>query len=274
MPIHFYCPLGHRLRAPTRKAGREIRCPVCHHRAIVPEPAREADPPGPPPLPQRDSGTEGEESRGRESEPAGRESLTVDGDPFGTDAGATRSSGSAQAGEVPVPWGPGRSRRRGWFRRRPRWMPPDAYGPDAGKVQTVRWLAFLLAVVIGFSTIPAWNHLNLQTAPNWARIVLLLAALEALYILWMVAAPDWASVWVVMIVFAFAAALYGMAMAIALGTPPTKPLPLAIGDLRHVAPRWCGAVLMFHVLATYLCGHTSASWRRSYEWEMARRLGS
>ncbi|HUT92205.1 MAG TPA: hypothetical protein VMY37_22110 [Thermoguttaceae bacterium] len=274
MPIHFYCPLGHRLRAPERKAGREIRCPVCNHRVIVPRPAHEADPPGPPPLPQRDSAIGGEESRGRESEPAGRESLTGDGNPFRTDAGATRSSGSAQAGEEPVPAAPGRSPRREWFRRRPRWMPPDAYEPDAGKVQTVRWLALLLAVVIGFSTIPAWNHLNLQTAPNWARIVLLLAALETFYILWMVATPDWASVWVVMIVFAFAAALYGMATAITLGTPPSRPLPLAIGDLRHAAPRWCGAVLMFHVLATCLCGHTSARWRRSYELQMAGRRNS
>jgi len=153
-------------------------------------------------------------------------------------------------------------------------MPPDAYEPEAGRVRAVRWLALLLVVGVVSSTVPAWDHPNLQTAPNWARIVLLLAALEAFYVVWMVAGPDWASVWVVMIVFVFAAALYGMATAIAIGTPPTRPLPLAIGDLRPRAARWCGAVLLFHVVAVLLCGHASATWRRAYDWEMARRSGS
>jgi len=153
-------------------------------------------------------------------------------------------------------------------------MPPDAYEPEAGRVRAVRWLALLLVVGVVSSTVPAWDHPNLQTAPNWARIVLLLAALEAFYVVWMVAGPDWASVWVVMIVFVFAAALYGMATAIAIGTPPTRPLPLAIGDLRPRAARWCGAVLLFHVVAVFLCGHASATWRRAYDWEMARRSGS
>ncbi len=148
-------------------------------------------------------------------------------------------------------------------------MPPDAYAPDAARVQTVRWLAFFLALVVAASTFPAWEHANLQTAPNWARIVLLLAALEVFYVAWMVATPDWASAWVVMLVFAFAAALYGMATAIALGTPPTRSLPLAIGDLRPDAPRWCGEMLLLHVLATFVCGQTAAGWRREYALQMA-----
>ena len=152
-------------------------------------------------------------------------------------------------------------------------MPPDAYEPDAAKIHTTRWLAFLLVVVVAVTTIPAWDHLNLQTAPNWARIVLLLAAMEAFYLVWMAATPDWASVWVAMVVFAFAAALYGMATAITLGTPPSRPLPLDIGPLRHAVPRWCGSVLMLHLLAISLCGHVSASWRRSYELQMAARRG-
>lgn len=144
-------------------------------------------------------------------------------------------------------------------------MPANTYEPDAGRIQTVRWLAFFLALAVGFSTIPAWDHVDLETAPNWARMVWLLAAVQAFYVLWMLATPDWASVWVVMLVFAFVAAVYGMATAITYGTPPSRPLPFDIGDLRHAAPRWCGAVLAAMALATYLCGHTSARWRRQYE---------
>ena len=36
MPIHFYCPLGHRLAVPDDRAGKKGRCPVCHQRVIVP----------------------------------------------------------------------------------------------------------------------------------------------------------------------------------------------------------------------------------------------
>jgi hypothetical protein len=152
-------------------------------------------------------------------------------------------------------------------------MPLDVHEPDDEEIQTARSLALLLALIVGLGTIPAWGHVNLQTAPNWARLVLLLAAIEGFYLVWMVATPDWASVWVVMIVFAFAASLYAMATAIAWGTPPSRPLPLDIGELRHTAARWCGAMLLLHVLATWLCGHTASKWRQSYELQMAPRRG-
>lgn len=153
-------------------------------------------------------------------------------------------------------------------------MPSDAYEPGPAKIRTLRWLASLLALVVAFSTFPAWRHLDLQTAPAWARLVLLLAALQGCYILWMLATPDWASVWIVMLVFAFAAAVYGMLTAIVLATPVDRPLPLDIGVLRPLAPRWCGSVLGLMVLATYLSGLTCARWRRSVEREMAQASGA
>lgn len=36
MPIHFYCPLGHRLAVPDERAGKKGRCPVCHQKVYVP----------------------------------------------------------------------------------------------------------------------------------------------------------------------------------------------------------------------------------------------
>ena len=145
--------------------------------------------------------------------------------------------------------------------------------PDPARIHALRWLASFLGFVVLFSTYPAWGHLNLETAPDWARLVLLLAALQTCYIVWMLATPDWASAWVLMLVFAFSAAVYGMVTAIVVAAPPERPVPLGIGELRAMAPRWCGSVLGLMVLATYLLGLFSARWRRAVEGEVARAIG-
>ncbi|HET6883913.1 MAG TPA: hypothetical protein VFI31_27410 [Pirellulales bacterium] len=37
MSIRFFCPLGHRLQVPDKRAGKKGRCPMCGQRLIVPE---------------------------------------------------------------------------------------------------------------------------------------------------------------------------------------------------------------------------------------------
>jgi hypothetical protein len=101
-----------------------------------------------------------------------------------------------------------------------------------------------------------------------------MAAVQAVYIAWMLAAPDCASVWVVMLLFALVAAVYGMATAVAIATPRTKLLFLGIEDVRTWAKSWSAAVLMAMSLATYVCGRTSARWRRAWMREMAGRRTS
>ena len=153
-------------------------------------------------------------------------------------------------------------------------MPPDVYTPDAGKITTVKWLAFFLALAVSFSVAPVFcikDQLNLGEADWWARLVLLLAAIQAVYIIWMLSAPDWASVWVVMLVFAGAAALYGMATGVALATWSHELMPLGMEKVRQSAGAWCGAVMAVMSLATYVCGRTSAKWRRTFDLEMAGR---
>jgi hypothetical protein len=136
------------------------------------------------------------------------------------------------------------------------------YRADRGHVQTVWWLAALLALVAAFGVLPAAGHANLAAAPPWARAALLVAALQAVYIVWMAFAPDWSTVWVAMLVSATVATLYAAATALALVTPLDAPLPLGMGDIRGRLGRWCGAVVMLNALATYACGRTSARWRR------------
>lgn len=152
-------------------------------------------------------------------------------------------------------------------------MPTDVYVPDRGKVASVKWLALILAGAIAFSTGPVFFQglLNLETAPGWARLVLLLAAVQAIYVVWMLNRPDWASVWVVMLVFAAASALYGMASAIAIMWPDGDLMPMGLEPIRRSARIWCGAVLLTTSLATYLCGRASAKWRRQFELETAGR---
>lgn len=150
-------------------------------------------------------------------------------------------------------------------------MPPDVYRPDEGKLATVRWLALILGLVVAFSASPVLYamHLNPATAPDWARVVLLVAAVQAVYIAWMLNAPDWASVWVVMLVFAAVAAMYAVATAVAVATPLEDPIWLDMGEVRSSAGAWCGSVLLAMSLATYLCGRTATKWRRTFELETA-----
>ncbi len=140
-------------------------------------------------------------------------------------------------------------------------------------MRTVKWLAVFLGLAVLFSLAPVVRFLyfNPETAPGWARFVLLAAAVEAVFIVWMLAAPDWASVWVVMLVFAVVATLYGMGTAIAAATPPHQPLPLGLAEVRTRAASWCGAVMLVMGLATYACGRLSAKWRRVYELTHGRR---
>ena len=145
--------------------------------------------------------------------------------------------------------------------------PRPIYRPDAGHVVAMRWLALVLGGIVVFSMLPAVRvaGLNLETAPGWARAAVLIAALQALVLLWMLAVPDFSSVWVAMLVFAGVAAVYALATSMALAAPPGKPLPLQLGEVRRTAGTWCGAVLALNALGTYLAGRLSTRWQQAAE---------
>jgi hypothetical protein len=183
-------------------------------------------------------------------------------------------------------------------RRGPKLMPPDVYRADAGSLATCRGLAGVLVLVVLFSLLPlgwlaisqptaggegavivnrtlpamlAASYFNVETAPDWARLVLLAAAMQLFFIAWMMAAPDWAGVWVVMVVFALVSTAYGMVTAMAIAWPVDKPMLLGMEEVRRSAGYWCGSVLAVTALGTYLCGRLSARWRRTCELELAGR---
>lgn len=156
---------------------------------------------------------------------------------------------------------------------RPSLMRVHVDQPDQGNRATVKWLALVLVLVVAFSLAPVFHrgYLNVATAPGWARVALLLAAVQAGYVAWMLIAPDWASVWVVMLVFAAASVIYAAATAMALATPPDQPMLLGMGEVRTSAGRWCASVLLAMSLATYLCGRTATRWHRALELETANK---
>ena len=234
MTIRFRCPSGHWLSVPDHWTGRTIRCAGCDEDVRVPE--RSAD--GPSPTTDLD-----------DPPPPARPAPRLAG------VGRLLACGLL----LPSTWATQ--------------MTPDVYRADKGHRATVRFLAAILALVVAFSIAPVvgLGHLNPATAPNWARAILLVAMVQAAYVAWMLNVPDWASVWVVMLVFAGAAALYALAMAVALATPPERPMILDMDQVRRSARAWCGAVGLVTSLATYLCGRTATRWRRIVELQMADR---
>lgn len=145
--------------------------------------------------------------------------------------------------------------------------------PDHGRITSVKWLATVLMSAVLFSLLPVAYQMqwNLETAPGWVRVAILLAALQAVYVGWMLSAPDWSTAWVVMLVFAGVSAVYALATALAIATPPDKAMPLGLGDVRYTARAWCAAVLAVMALSTYLAGRFSTRWHRSFEYETAGR---
>lgn len=146
-------------------------------------------------------------------------------------------------------------------------MPPDVYEAGPRQVGRIYRLAGILAVAVALSVAPvAWlGHLGLGTSPAWACAVLLVAGLQIFYLVWMINAPDWVTAWIVMLVFAFVATGYAVAMAAAMTTPADHPLALGMGEVRYSAAPWCGAMVVVMGLGTWLCGRFSSRWRRQIQ---------
>ena len=155
--------------------------------------------------------------------------------------------------------------------------PEEGYQADPGKVQTTYMLAMALGALTLLCAAPALRHPNLVEAPNWARVVLVASALQLVFICWMVSLPDWSTVWICMVVFAFVAALYGVAWAVITFTPDYMPVNFLDLDeppdapVRNRAGPWCFVMLMLATLLTYACGRFSGRWRKQYEMAKAMR---
>ena len=70
-------------------------------------------------------------------------------------------------------------------------LPVGAIEPEATNVRLVRWLAVGLTLAVAVSLTPlVWlQQWNMATAPGWARVIVLMATLQAAFIAWMLTAP-------------------------------------------------------------------------------------
>jgi len=151
----------------------------------------------------------------------------------------------------------------------PRWVGrmksgyDHVYRADAKQVEMVYWLAAMLLFAVVFGVAPALSHWQLAAAPAWARIVLLVAAAQLVYIAWLVLLPDWSTVRVGMVLFAMVGAGYAAAMAMvgsmSQGTPPLLGLARAGASTAG----WCGANVVVMGLLSFACGRLATQWRRA-----------
>ncbi len=138
------------------------------------------------------------------------------------------------------------------------------YQAEPYRANTVYYLGAGLAVLSVFQLAPAAGHLDVASAPDWARVLIVLAMVQLAYCAWMVLVPDWSTVWIAMLVFAVVTALYGAALGAVMFTPTGEPVLLGMDEVRQPARLWCGAILLLSGLMTYVCGRISFWWRRAY----------
>ena len=135
--------------------------------------------------------------------PVGRRSAVV---PRGAVARAGGGYRLTAASAVAVmPWAsPRRSRPRRFSPgHRSRGLP--ATRPNAAHVITVYWLGLSPLAHGVTELVPACRSFGLSGRPTWARLLVVLSAVQMVYVLWMVSLPDFSTVWVVMLVYAAAA---------------------------------------------------------------------
>jgi hypothetical protein len=135
-----------------------------------------------------------------------------------------------------------------------------AYRANPQQLEITYWLAVVLLFVIVFAAAPSLTYLQLDRAPPWAQIMLLIAGVQVAYTVWLIILPDWSSVWVGMWVFGVSAALYAGGMGL---FAMSDQAPLGVSGSTASATAWCGAITLVLGLLSYACGQVCVNWRRA-----------
>lgn len=161
------------------------------------------------------------------------------------------------------------SNEGGVARSRPRWIAwadeeliARSYRANPQQIETAYWLAVVLVFVIVFAAAPSLAFLQLDEAPAWAQVMLLLAGMQLAYAVWLMIVPDWSSVRIGMWVFGISAAVYAAGMGL-FALSSRGPPPLGLTASAGSASGWCGAIVLVLGLLSYACGQVSSNWRRA-----------
>ena len=115
-----------------------------------------------------------------------------------------------------------------------------------------------LAGVLAYSVWPGLAHLGDTPVPGWARFVLGIALLQAVFLVWMLLIRHWAAMVVVTLAFAFASTTY--ALFTFAFTRLSERLDVSGSAAR--AAVWSATVVAVHLVATYASGVAAVNWYR------------
>lgn len=134
---------------------------------------------------------------------------------------------------------------------------------DAGSLRGVYIWALVEVAVTLLIALPALEHLGLSGAPPWAWVVLLLVVLQSAYAMWVVALPDWSTVWFGSLMFGLTSATHLAGLALSVILPQGNFLGLPSGS--WATPVWCTLVTIVTAAMAYGCVRISRPWRVAYE---------
>jgi hypothetical protein len=273
MAIRFFCPAGHEIVADDSLAGKPVDCPQCQATVFAPI----AAPPTPAPQVTPSPAVAAPQTPAPPTPAPAAKPHPRRGVPLAALLGAEDTlAPPAHKPKKPVAPLPTQAFADMGAVARPSPGPPAAE-PRSPVVAMGRRRsssvphAEFLRLVVGLALVAAVNLLPvvwlgqwaLGSAPGWARAAMAAAAIQAAYVAWSLAAPDWASIRVLTVVFAVSAALYGMVAAIALATPLSQAVSLGLNDLRMGAAAWCGALALLMAAAAWFASRFAGRWRRA-----------
>lgn len=150
---------------------------------------------------------------------------------------------------------------RGWIRPASDDEIARAFQPDSIRQQLVYLLAGALPIVALFSSWPALVHFQRGEAAAWVAAVLGMSVAALVYVVWLLSLTDWSTLRVGMMLCACWAAVYACGLALIIGTPASKPIPLGLADVRSSAGLWCALQMGLWSAACYGFGRQAMSWR-------------
>jgi len=148
-------------------------------------------------------------------------------------------------------------------------VPPGTAMPSRAmyRMSNLLTIVFLVLILASLAPLAVWiakyDNIYDGIAPQWARILLVLAGIQVYATLSMRVSPDWMSLWLLFLIFTGSAMFYAVCGTMTLFAPLEK-IPFGLAALVSEARGWCAALLLLMLCATYLAGWVATSWKKSH----------
>lgn len=239
MAVLLRCPRGHRLKVPSKFAGRRIACPVCDAKIDVPD-----EPTAKPP---------------RTKEPSRPQETSVEARKSEASEHRDSSRGPASA-EVPE------------FSIRPidNRFSHIASAPSRGHQTQCVALAVASLGVAAVCLFPSLleqtmsRQIGLRAPDAWSYWVILLCVVQIGLSLLAVRIPDWSTTWLLTLTATGVSAVYAAGLALTMFANQDHALLRRLGLLDEVvrtrAQPWCFFIVCLGLILAYASGRCSVAW--------------